>query len=129
VIGARVTGLVSGFGAGVGVVDGIDVDDIEAAVLRCAGVASLGSGTIGELATYLPGRRVPGIRVTPELVELEICAAWGPPAKLIASQIWEALATVVTDRPIEILITDIASPVIAPPVIASPVIATGIEST
>ena len=96
-----------------GVVDGIDVDHLRTAVLRCSGVAGLGSGTIGELATYLPGRRVPGIRVTPELVELEICAAWGSPAKLIASQIWEALATVVPDRPVEILITDIAPPVIA----------------
>jgi hypothetical protein len=97
-----------------GVVDGLDVDDIAAAVLRCSGVAGLGSGTIGELATYLPGRRVPGIRVTPERVELEICAVWGSPAALIASQIWEALSTVVTDRPVEILITDIAPPDVKP---------------
>jgi hypothetical protein len=106
-----------------GIVDGIDVDDIQAAVLGCPGVAGLGSGTIGELATYLPGRRVPGIRVTQELVELEICAAWGPSAKLIASQIWAALAAIVTDRPIEIVITDIAPPAMTPTAIAS-----GIES-
>jgi hypothetical protein len=116
-----------------GVVDGIDVDAIQAAVLSCPGVAGLGSGTIGELATYLPGRRVPGIRVTPELVELEICATWGPSAKLIASQIWAALAAVVTDRPIEIVITDIAPPAITPtamtPTAMTPTaIASGIES-
>jgi hypothetical protein len=96
-----------------GVVDGIDVDDIYAAVLACPGVAGLGSGMIGELATYLPGRRVPGIRVTPELVQLEICAAWGPSAQQIGHQIFTALADVVTDRPIEIAITDISPPVIA----------------
>jgi hypothetical protein len=101
-------------GIDVAIVDGIDVDDIEAAVLGCPGVAALGSGTIGELATYLPGRRVAGIRVGPELVELEICAAWGPSAQEIARQIWEALAELVTDRPIEIVITDIAAPVVAP---------------
>jgi hypothetical protein len=121
-----------------GIVDGIDVNDIQAAVLGCPGVAGLGSGTIGELATYLPGRRLPGIRVTPELVELEICAAWGPSAKLIAGQIWAALAAVVTDRPIEIVITDIAPPEMTPTAIAPPAmtptavsptaIASGIES-
>jgi hypothetical protein len=106
-----------------GVIDGIDVDDIYSAVIGCPGVAGLGSGTIGELATYLPGRRVPGIRVSPERVELEICAAWGPPIKQIAEQIWAALAVVVTDRPIEITITDIAPPITAlsaPPVPSAP---------
>jgi hypothetical protein len=93
-----------------GVIDGLDVDDIYAAVLACPGVAGLGSGMIGELATYLPGRRVPGIRVTPQLVELEVCARWGPPAQEIGRQIWGALASVVTDRPIAIAITDIAAP-------------------
>jgi hypothetical protein len=101
-----------------GVIDGLDVDDISAAVLACPGVAGLGSGTIGELATYLPGRRVPGIRVSAQLVQLEICAAWGPSAQQIGRQIWEALAAVVTDRPVEIAITDIAPPVIAHPVTA-----------
>jgi hypothetical protein len=97
-----------------GVIDGIDVDDIYAAVLGCPGVAGLGTGMIGELATYLPGRRVPGIRVTPELVQLEVCAIWGPSARQIGDQIWAALASVVTDRPIEIVITDISPPTIAP---------------
>jgi hypothetical protein len=96
-----------------GVIDGIDVDDIYAEVIACPGVAGLGSGMIGELATYLPGRRVPGIRVTPELVQLEICARWGPSAQQIGAQIWAALASVVTDRPIEIAITDISPPVTA----------------
>jgi hypothetical protein len=108
-----------------GVVDGLDVDDIEAAVLGCSGVAGLGSGIIGELATYLPGRRIPGIRITEERVELEICAAWGVPAKLIAGQIWSALGSVVTDRPVEIVVTDVAEPVIEP----SPSHPSGIEST
>jgi hypothetical protein len=95
---------------GEGVVDGIDVDDIQAAVLTCPGVAGLGSGTIGELATYLPGRRVAGIRVSATLVELEICAVWGAPAQQIAAQILTALAAIVTDRPVEITIVDIAPP-------------------
>ena len=93
-----------------GYVDGIDVDDIATAVLACPGVAGLGSGVIGELATYLPGRRVSGIRVSTTLVELEICAAWGFPAQQIAEQILTALAGVVTGRPVEITIVDIAPP-------------------
>ncbi len=95
-----------------GYVDGIDVDDIAAAVLACPGVAGLGSGAIGELATYLPGRRVAGIRVSSELVELEICATWGFPAQQIAEHILTALAGVVADRPVQITIVDIAPPAV-----------------
>ena len=40
-----------------------DVDAIARAVTDVEGVADLHGGVLGEVATYLPGRRVPGIRL------------------------------------------------------------------
>ena len=49
-----------------------DADRVAALALRCAGVATLWPGTFGEIATYLPGRRVPGVRIGPGSVELHL---------------------------------------------------------
>ena len=43
-----------------------DADAIAAAVLACPSVAGLGGGPAGAVATYLPGRRVTGVRVRPD---------------------------------------------------------------
>jgi uncharacterized alkaline shock family protein YloU len=37
-------------------------DDLAEAVLAVPGVSRLNGGPLGEIGTYLPGRRVPGIR-------------------------------------------------------------------
>ncbi len=92
------------------IVDGVDVDAVAAAVSRCPGVAGLGSRFAGAMATYLPGRRVvPGVRVSDDRLELDICAAWGPSAEQIARQIRAAVARLV-DRRVDILISDIRLP-------------------
>ena len=47
---------------GSAVIDGIDIDAVAAAVRGCAGVAGLDGGQFGEVASYLPGRKVAGHR-------------------------------------------------------------------
>lgn len=47
----------------VAVIDGVNVDDVAAAVLGCARVAGLDGGQFGEVTSYLPGRQVPGVIV------------------------------------------------------------------
>ena len=44
---------------GPAVIDGIEVDAVAAAVAGCAGVSALDGGPFGEVASYLPGRKVP----------------------------------------------------------------------
>ena len=44
------------------VMRGVNVDAVAATVAGCAGVAALDSGPFGEVATYLPGRKVPAWR-------------------------------------------------------------------
>ncbi len=92
------------------VVDGVDVDAVHDAVVRCPGVAGLGSGQLGALATYLPGRRVPGVRVSPDGVQIEIRTEWDAPARDVFRAIRAALAAVVPDRPVDVTLADIELP-------------------
>ncbi|MFY0407966.1 hypothetical protein [Solicola sp. PLA-1-18] len=47
-------------------------DAIVESVRSVPGVAGLHGGAFGEVATYLPGRRVTGVRLTPAGVEVHI---------------------------------------------------------
>jgi hypothetical protein len=53
-----------------------DAERVAALALRCAGVATLWPGTFGEIATYLPGRRVPGVRIGPGAAEIHVVARY-----------------------------------------------------
>ena len=44
-------------------IDDVDVDAVAAAVAGCAGVSALDGGQFGEVASYLPGRKVTGVVV------------------------------------------------------------------
>src|SRR5256885_14588215 len=95
-----------------GVVDGVDVDRVAAAVAACPAVARLTSGTSG-LGTYLPGRRVPGVVVqesagpSPPTVEVQVVARYGPAMGEVARQVRAALAALIPGRPVDVLIDDI----------------------
>lgn len=62
------------------------------------------------LTTYLPGRRIAGIRINADSVELEVVAAWGASAADIASQVRGAARGLVVGRRIDITIADINLP-------------------
>ena len=47
-----------------------EVDLLAAAVRAVPGVAALHPGMFGEVGTYLPGRRVPGIRTVGDVTEV-----------------------------------------------------------
>jgi hypothetical protein len=54
--------------------DDVDVDGVVAAAAACPAVAAVSAGMYGEVATYLPGRRVSGIRVNDTDVEVHVVA-------------------------------------------------------
>ncbi|MDQ1722203.1 MAG: hypothetical protein QOI26_1937 [Pseudonocardiales bacterium] len=91
-------------------VDGIAVDAVAAAVQGCPAVDDLDGGRLGGAATYLPGRRVPGIRIDDDRIEVYVRGVWDQPVSLIAGQIRQALATLSGGRVIDIVLTDIAEP-------------------
>lgn len=96
--------------ASLAVVDGVDVDAVHEAVARCPAIAGVGSTLPGAVATYLPGRRVLGVRVNGDLIELEVCTRWGVPATEVAAQVRSALRSLASGRRIDVTFIDIELP-------------------
>ena len=91
-------------------VDGVDIDALHTAVAACPDVSGLGSPGLAGLTTYLPGRRIAGLRISPDLLELEVVAAWGASVADIAAQIRSAVSGLVAGRPVNITVADIDVP-------------------
>jgi hypothetical protein len=97
------------------VIDGIDIDAVAAAVRGCAGVAGLDGGQFGEVASYLPGRKVEGIVVSGGRVTVQIRSRWAVPVPELAALIDTALAPLTGHRPVDVVIADIDDPPGMPP--------------
>jgi hypothetical protein len=95
-------------GAGTALVDGVDVDAVAAAVRGCAGVDDLCSGAWGGVVSYLPGRQVPGVRVTADRLVVSVRGRWGVPVAELASQIRLAVALLAGLRRIDVIVADLA---------------------
>lgn len=92
------------------IVDGINVDVVAAAVRACPGVSDLSGGRFGDVTSYLPGRRVPGVSVDPRTVTVQIRARWNAPAHDLLSQISEAVTPLVGARSVRVVVDDIDDP-------------------
>jgi hypothetical protein len=90
--------------------DGIEVDAIAAIVRGCAGVSALDGGRFGEVASYLPGRTVPGVAVDDSRIRVQVRSKWGVPATDVAATITAALAPLAGPRPVDVAIADIDDP-------------------
>lgn len=97
----------------------VDPDAVASAVTACPHVASLSAGTVGEIATYLPGRRVQGIRVQDESLEIHVVARWGTPLPEIGAEVRRAVAALAGGRPITVSIEDVETPESDPTDVAS----------
>ena len=91
-------------------VDGIDIDAVAAMVRGCAGVSALDGGPFGEVASYLPGRTVPGVAVDDNRIRVQVRSRWGVPAADVAALITAALAPLAGTRPVDVAIADIDDP-------------------
>lgn len=85
----------------------VDVDAVVAAVLACPHVSSLSGGRIGEVATYLPGRSIAGIRLTDDEVQVHIVARYGPTADEISAQVRTAVTPLAAGRAVAVGIDDL----------------------
>ena len=95
-------------------IEGVDVDAVAAAVASCAGVSRLDGGPFGEVATYLPGRQVPGVMIGGGRVTVQVRSRWGIPAPDLAALITMALAPLTGSRPVDVRIADIDDPPATP---------------
>jgi hypothetical protein len=92
------------------VIDGVNVDAVAAAVQVCPGVSGLDGGRFGEVASYLPGRRVPGVVVRKDSVLVQIRARWGIPAADLLSQVTAVVTPLIGARLVEVVVADIDDP-------------------
>lgn len=82
-------------------------DEIVAATVACASVAAMASGVAGEVATYLPGRRVPGVRIDDLGIEVHVVARWGIPLPEVGEEVRSALQPLVGNRSVSVFIDDV----------------------
>jgi hypothetical protein len=88
----------------------VEADLVAAAVLACPAVVALHAGGFREVATYLPGRRVVGVRTEDTAVEVSVVATAGLKLPAVAAQIRSALAPLAGGRRIDVHIADISLP-------------------
>jgi uncharacterized alkaline shock family protein YloU len=82
-------------------------DIVAAAVLTVAGVAGLHAGMFGEVGTYLPGRRVPGVRIGDDVTEVHVTLYFGVPVRETAARIRSAVAPLVTSDRVDVTVEDV----------------------
>ncbi|MDQ1397519.1 MAG: hypothetical protein QOG64_2778 [Acidimicrobiaceae bacterium] len=87
-----------------------EADVIAAAALGSPLVASMASGLVGEAATYLPGRRVAGVRIDGDHVEVHVVARWGAVLPELADGVRQAVTAVAAGRSVTVFIDDIELP-------------------
>jgi hypothetical protein len=88
-----------------------DADAIATAVLACPSVAGLGGGPAGAVATYLPGRRVTGVRMRPDgRVVVHVVGHYGPTVAQIAAEVTAAVREVAGPVDVRVGIDDLLLP-------------------
>jgi hypothetical protein len=89
---------------------GGEADAIVAAVLACPGVSSLHEGGWRPVATYLPGRRVAGVRLDEQRIQLSVTVTPGSRVPDLVASIRASLADLARGRPVDVHVADVQDP-------------------
>ena len=84
-----------------------DADAIAAAALACPGVTGLHGGALNEVAAYLPGRIVAGVRLAEDCVEVHVVARYGTVLPTLAEDVRVAVTPAAGGLPVEVHIDDL----------------------
>lgn len=80
-----------------------------AAVVRgVPGVIALHPGMFGEVGTYLPGRRIAGVRISAETIDVHIVVVFGAPVRRTAAAVRTAVGALYPGRAINVTVEDVA---------------------
>ena len=83
-------------------------DQVAAAVAAAPGVSRLSGGHLGGVGTYLPGRRVTGVVLREEDMEVHVIGRCGMPVGKIAAEVRQAAEPFAGGRPVHVIIEDMA---------------------
>lgn len=89
-----------------------EAEAIAAAVRSCPAVVDLTGGELGVVATYLPGKRVTGVRVAEGRIDVHVVGCYGIPVPALAAEVRAALTHLARGRAVHIRVEDLAT---APP--------------
>lgn len=81
-------------------------DQIATATLAVPGVVGLHSGSYGQVATYLRGRKVDGIRIGDQVAEVHVVLDYAAPLRETADLIRAAVESL-TGTPVDVTIEDL----------------------
>lgn len=84
-------------------------DRVRSAILGVPGVVDLSGGIAGEIATYLPGRRVPGIRLGDGGAEVHVVVAPDAEIPRLAAAVQDAVRRVGPAR-VDVHVDDLREP-------------------
>ncbi len=87
-----------------------DVEAVAAAAVGSPLIADLAGGRFGEVATYLPGKRILGVREVEGTVEVHVVAKWGTPLPEVAEVVRAAVAPHAGGAPVAVFVDDIEVP-------------------
>ncbi len=87
-----------------------DPDAIAAVVRGVNGVVDLSGGAIGEVATYLPGRRVTGVQVGEDSIEVHVVAEYGLSVINLADRVRTAVRGIAPERVVNVAVDDVRVP-------------------
>ena len=76
----------------------------------CPGVSALFGGRGDTIASYLPGRRVPGVEVPPTAVTIHVRSRWGVSAPQLLAQIAAAVSPLRHGKRLQVVVADIDDP-------------------
>lgn len=76
------------------------------AVRTVPGVADLHGGVFGEVATYLPGGRVSGVRIRPDHTEVHVSIFWDHPVRATAEAVRTTVQSLV-GTPVLVTVEDL----------------------
>ncbi len=80
------------------------------AVTACPSVVALSPGPTGTVATYRPGERIVGVRVTETRVTIHVVGRWDTPIPTLVDEIHEGVRLLVDGREIDIVVEDLSEP-------------------
>ena len=85
-------------------------DAVAQRAAACRSVAGLSAGPVGEVATYLPGRRVPGVRLSDDRIEVHVIGRWGIRVADLAAEVRAAIAPIAPGVPVDVHVDDLELP-------------------
>jgi uncharacterized alkaline shock family protein YloU len=80
---------------------------VAAAAASCPGVVRLASGSPTEIATYLPGQRIRGVRIRDRVVEVHIVAAQDQNLPELAETVRDAVVGVAPGHAVDVYVDDL----------------------